>query len=85
MLGEQIGVSRNDLDKLNWTALTDDVGKLEVPEELLNNPGRQTAGEWMVLLCRNSTRTSFVASWRSHSDACARSSARSDGSLTFRT
>lgn len=49
MLGEQIGLSRSDLDKLNWAALIHDMGKLDVPESLLNKPGRPTADEWNVL------------------------------------
>lgn len=49
MLGEQIGLSPDDLQKLNWAALVHDIGKLQVPEELLNKPDRPTAGEWMVL------------------------------------
>src|SRR5258706_10807464 len=49
MLGEQIGLSRSDLDKLNWASLIHDIGKLEVPESLLNKPGRPTPEEWAVL------------------------------------
>jgi HD domain/Bacterial Ig domain len=49
MLGEQIGLLRDELDKLNWAALLHDIGKLEVPEALLNKPGRPTAAEWMQL------------------------------------
>src|SRR5258706_5177209 len=49
MLGEQIGLSRSDLDKLNWASLIHDIGKLEVPESLLNKPGRPTPEEWTVL------------------------------------
>jgi hypothetical protein len=60
MLGEQIGLSRNDLDKLNWAALAHDIGKLEVPEELLNKPGRPTAGEWMVLLSHPESAAVYV-------------------------
>jgi hypothetical protein len=60
MLGEQIGLSRDDLDKLNWAALAHDIGKLEVPEELLNKPGRPTAGEWMVLLSHPESAAVYV-------------------------
>ena len=49
MLGEEIGLSADDLDKLNWAALVHDVGKLEVPEALLNKHGRPTEEEWAVL------------------------------------
>ena len=49
MLGEQVGLGRDDLDKLNWAALVHDIGKLQVPESLLNKPGKPTADEWRVL------------------------------------
>jgi hypothetical protein len=49
MLGEQIGLSGDDLEKLNWAALIHDIGKLDVPEPLLNKTGQPTAGEWAVL------------------------------------
>ncbi len=49
MLGEQVGLSRDDLEKLNWAALVHDIGKLQVPESLLNKAGKPTAEEWRVL------------------------------------
>ncbi|MGZ4766687.1 MAG: HD domain-containing phosphohydrolase [Ilumatobacteraceae bacterium] len=60
MLGEQIGLSRDDLDKLNWAALVHDIGKLQVPEALLNKPGRPTAGEWIVLLSHPDSGAAYV-------------------------
>ena len=49
MLGEEIKLSRDDLDKLNWAALIHDIGKLEVPEAVLNKPGQPTDDEWRTL------------------------------------
>ncbi len=49
MLGEEIGLPREELDRLNWAALIHDIGKLEVPTEILNKPGRPTNDEWIVL------------------------------------
>jgi HD domain-containing protein/Big-like domain-containing protein len=46
MLGEEIGLDSEDLDRLNWAALIHDIGKLEVPAEILNKAGRPTAAEW---------------------------------------
>jgi hypothetical protein len=48
-LGRQIGLSRDDLDRLNWSALLHDIGKLEVDGEILNKPGRPTDEEWAKL------------------------------------
>ena len=60
MLGEQIGLSRADLDKLNWAALIHDIGKLDVPEALLNKPGRPTDDEWAVLRAHPAASAKYV-------------------------
>ena len=49
MLGEEIGLSKAELEKLNWAALVHDIGKLDVSAEILNKPGRPTNDEWAVL------------------------------------
>ena len=48
-LGRQLGLSRDDLDRLNWAALLHDIGKLEVSTEILNKTGRPSAEEWESL------------------------------------
>ncbi len=49
MIGEQMGLPADDLNKLHWAALIHDVGKLEVPPEILNKDGRPTDDEWLIL------------------------------------
>lgn len=49
MLGQEIGLPRDELDRLNWAALIHDVGKLDVPAEILAKPARPTPQEWTVL------------------------------------
>ncbi|MGH1493720.1 MAG: Ig-like domain-containing protein [Acidimicrobiales bacterium] len=49
MLGDELGLSDDDMNKLRWSALLHDVGKLDVPSEILNKPGRPTEEEWKVL------------------------------------
>ena len=49
MLSEELGLPDDDRDKLRWAALVHDVGKLSVPPEILNKPGRPTEEEWEVL------------------------------------
>ncbi|HEY2778668.1 MAG TPA: Ig-like domain-containing protein [Gaiellaceae bacterium] len=49
MIGEELGLSRDALDLLNWAALLHDVGKLEVPTEILAKDGRPTDQEWETL------------------------------------
>lgn len=46
IIGESLGVSDDDLDRLNWAALLHDVGKLAVPGEVLNKRGRPSDEEW---------------------------------------
>ncbi len=48
-LGRQLGLPKDDLDRLNWSALLHDVGKLKVDAEILNKPGRPTDEEWAKL------------------------------------
>ena len=49
MLGEELKLSRDQLDRLNWAALLHDVGKLAVPQRLLNKEGRPADDEWEVI------------------------------------
>ena len=49
MLGKQLGLADDELDRLNWAALLHDIGKLEVSEEILNKPGKPTDEEWKSL------------------------------------
>ena len=41
MIAKELRLSRDEVDRLNWAALLHDVGKLEVPAEILNKPGRR--------------------------------------------
>jgi outer membrane biosynthesis protein TonB len=49
MLAEELGLPAEDLQRLTWAALAHDLGKLDVPSEILNKAGRPTAAEWDVL------------------------------------
>jgi len=48
-LGRQIGLADEELDRLNWSALLHDIGKLKVDAGILNKPGRPTDEEWAKL------------------------------------
>ncbi len=61
MLGEELGLSDDDMNKLRWAALLHDVGKLDVPSEILNKPGRPTDDEWKVLSNHPAASTRMLA------------------------
>ncbi len=48
-IGRELGLARHELDLLNWAALLHDVGKLDVPHEILTKAGRPTDAEWDVI------------------------------------
>jgi putative nucleotidyltransferase with HDIG domain len=48
-IGRELGLAPLELDLLNWAALLHDVGKLEVPHEILAKSGRPTESEWEAL------------------------------------
>ena len=45
-LGKNIGLSRSSLYRLGVAGLVHDLGKVEVPKEILNKPGKLTADEF---------------------------------------
>ncbi len=49
LLAVELGLGRPDRDRLRWAALLHDIGKLEVPEQVLNKPGRPSPTEWEQL------------------------------------
>ncbi|MBQ0079149.1 MAG: diguanylate cyclase [Eubacterium sp.] len=49
LLGEQLGLSDLDLSNLLLLCLLHDIGKLGIPIEILNKPGRLTSAEWEVM------------------------------------
>lgn len=49
LVADEVGIVGVDRDKLEWAALLHDLGKLEVPAEILNKKGRPSDEEWLVL------------------------------------
>ncbi len=60
MLGEEIGLSPEELEKLNWAALIHDIGKLEVDGAILAKAGRPTDAEWEVLRTHPAAAAGYV-------------------------
>lgn len=48
-IGEKIGLSRRDLTELGLVALFHDIGKMEIPKEVLNKPTPFTDEEWQII------------------------------------
>jgi HD-GYP domain-containing protein (c-di-GMP phosphodiesterase class II) len=49
LIAIEMGISEDDRDRLRWAALLHDVGKLEVPAEILNKDGPLQEDEWGVV------------------------------------
>ena len=49
LLAESLKVEEDHRNKLRWAALLHDIGKLNVPFEVLNKPGRLTDDEWEMI------------------------------------
>ncbi|MGZ9005306.1 MAG: HD-GYP domain-containing protein, partial [Burkholderiales bacterium] len=49
MIAEEMHLSSEEVDLLNWAALLHDIGKLDVPTEILAKKGRPTDDEWAIL------------------------------------
>ncbi len=49
LIGEEMGLGPVEISKLQWAGLIHDVGKLAVPAEVLNKPGRLTPGEYDLI------------------------------------
>ena len=63
-IGRELGLGRRELDLLNWAALLHDVGKLDVPHEILTKEGRPTDDEWQVLRSHPSAGAQLAAPLR---------------------
>ncbi|MEW6215677.1 MAG: HD-GYP domain-containing protein, partial [Nitrospirota bacterium] len=48
-LGQRLGLSKKSLTELGLTALFHDIGKMEIPHEVLNKPTSLTDDEWMLM------------------------------------
>jgi hypothetical protein len=63
-IGRELGLDARELDLLNWAALLHDVGKLEIPHEILAKPGKPTEEEWEILRAHPSLGAELAAPLR---------------------
>lgn len=48
-LGERLGLARNEVRAIGVSGLLHDLGKVRIPPEILQKPGRLTESEWEVM------------------------------------
>jgi hypothetical protein len=49
LIGDGLNLPAEDRDRLRWSALLHDIGKVTVPETVLNNPGKPSESDWKLL------------------------------------
>jgi putative nucleotidyltransferase with HDIG domain len=49
MIADELKLPQADKDRLRWSALLHDIGKLTVPVSILNKPEKPSAAEWKLL------------------------------------
>jgi HD-GYP domain-containing protein (c-di-GMP phosphodiesterase class II) len=49
LTGREMKLPAEQLQELEWAGLLHDIGKIGIPEEILNKPGRLTEGEYSII------------------------------------
>ena len=49
MTGREMGLAPEDIQELEWAGLLHDIGKIGIPESILNKPGKLTNDEYAVI------------------------------------
>ena len=49
LIGEELGLSKAELDVLEQAALLHDIGKVGIPDDILQKPGALTENEWKIM------------------------------------
>ncbi len=61
LIAEELELSDLDRRKLHWSALLHDVGKLDVPAEILQKPTRPTTAEWQIIQAHPAAARAYLA------------------------
>ncbi|HEV7523716.1 MAG TPA: HD domain-containing phosphohydrolase, partial [Acidimicrobiia bacterium] len=64
LIGEELHLSKDERQKLQWAALLHDLGKLAVPAEILNKKGAPDDEEWRVLRTHPAAGEQLIAPLR---------------------
>jgi putative nucleotidyltransferase with HDIG domain len=68
-IGREMGISGRDLDLLHWGGLFHDMGKIGVPEEILDKPGKLTDEEFALIKKHPGKGAEILAPIRSYHEA----------------
>jgi len=49
LIGEQLGLSNKEYNNLKWASILHDIGKIGIPENILNKPDRLTDAEYAII------------------------------------
>ncbi len=60
-IGTALGLNKNDLQELRWTALLHDVGKIIIPDTILNKRGRLTDAEFDIVKQHTTSGEKFLS------------------------
>jgi hypothetical protein len=60
MIAQEMKLGAEEQDLLHWSALLHDIGKLEVPAEILNKSGRPDEAEWKILQGHPAAATHYL-------------------------
>ena len=61
LIGEQIRLSKADQQRLYWAALLHDIGKMDVPYDILNKTSRPDEDEWKILQTHPAASARYLA------------------------
>ena len=83
VIAGEMGLHSDERSKLRWAALLHDVGKMQIPDEILNKPARLTATEYEIIKQHPLIGASMVEPLREflgpYADAVAQHHERWDG------
>ena len=60
-IGEEMGLPKDQIEALHWASILHDIGKIGVPDEILNKSGPLTKEEWMIMKEHPMTGSQIVA------------------------
>lgn len=49
LIGREMGLSAQDVENLHWAGILHDIGKIGVPDQILNKNGPLTKKEWVIM------------------------------------